>query len=258
MLPEASYLSRFFAKFVEIVAGGLATAMCAYLIAHLGGPLSSATPAPVAVSAGAAVSAGPAAGEVATSVPAQPAPPIATPPVAAANEQRRVPQPVTDVPPAQPARKAEKTALAVPAPKDIKTGMSVARSEKSVEALARAALANVDADRPAPAEAPNRRVSTGTASATSAAVEAQQRPADMPPRQSDIPPPPAAVEAQPRRAAVDPLSPNASPPPEIAALRPEPPADQVKGLFSFLKRGTPSFAGEAPRPPLPVGTASPE
>ena len=229
MLPEASYLSRFFAKFVEIVAGGLATAMCAYLIAHLGGPLSSATPAP------AAVSAGPAAGEVATSFPAQPAPPIATPPVAAANEQRRVPQPVTDAPPAQPARKAEKTALAVPAPRDIKTGTNAARSERSVEALARAALANVDADRPAPADAPSRRVSTGTASAAS-----------------------AAVEAQPRRVAVDALSPNASPPPEIAAPRPEPPADQVKGLFSFLKRGTPSFAGEAPRPPLPVGTALPE
>jgi hypothetical protein len=252
MLPEASYLSRFFAKFVEIVAGGLATAMCAYLIAHLGGPLSSATLAPVAVSAGAAVSAGPAAGEVATSVPAQPAPPIATPPVAAANEQRRVPQPVTDVPPAQPARKAEKTALAVPAPKDIKTGMSVARSEKSVEALARAALANVDADRPALAEAPNRRVSTGSTSAASAAaVEVQQRPAGVPPpHQADIPPPPAAVDAPPRRiATVDPLP----PPPEIADLQPEPPAHQVKGLFSFLKRGSPPLA-EAPRPPMPVGT----
>jgi hypothetical protein len=249
MLPEASYLSRFFAKFVEIVAGGLATAMCAYLIAHLGGPLSSVTPAP------AAVSAGPAAGEVATSVPAQPAPPVAA---AVASEQRRGSQPVTDAPPAQPARKAEKAALAVPAPKDVKTGMSMARSEKSVEALARAALANVDADRPAPADVPNRRVSTGTGPAASAAVEVQQRPADMPPRQSDIPPPPAAVEAQPRRVAVDPLSPNASPPPEITAPRPEPPADQVKGLFSFLKRGAPSIVGEAPRPPLPVGTASPE
>jgi hypothetical protein len=140
----------------------------------------------------------------------------------------------------------------VPVPKDVRTA---ARSEKSVEALARAALANVDADRPAPADVPNRRVLTG--SAASAPVEAQQRPADMPPRQSDIPPP-AAVEAQSRRVAADPLSPNASPSPESAASQSEPPADQVKGLFSFLKRGTPSFAGEAPRPPLPVGIASPE
>ncbi len=34
-LTEASYLSRFFVKFVEILAGGLATTMCAYLIAYL-------------------------------------------------------------------------------------------------------------------------------------------------------------------------------------------------------------------------------
>jgi eukaryotic-like serine/threonine-protein kinase len=248
-LPEASYLSRFFTKFVEIVAGGLATAMCAYLIAYLGGPLSVTTPAPAAVSAGLSV---------ATSPPAQPTAPIAAPPVAAAavaaaavDEQRRVPQPVTDAPPAQPARKAEKAPITVSAPKDIKTGTSVARSDKSVEALARAALANVDADRPAPAEPPNRRVSTVTGSAASAAVEVQQRPAGVPPpRQADIPPPPAAVEAPPRRiATVEPLP----PPPEIAALQPEPPAHPVKGLFSFLKRGSPPLV-EAPRPPMPVGT----
>jgi hypothetical protein len=263
MLPElieASYLSRFFAKFTEIIAAGLATAMCAYLISYLGvgGPLSSAARAPAAVSV-----APTAAGEVAASLPAQPAPPVAAspqaaPPLAAAaiaasavDEQRRVPQPVTDAPPAQPARKAEKAAMAVPGPKDIKIGTSMARSEKSVEALARAALANVDADRPALADAPNhRRVSIGTGSAGSAAVEVQQRLADMPPRQADIPPPPAAFEAPPRRV---PPPPNAGSPPEIAAPQPEPRADQHKGLFSFIKRGAPSFAGEAPRPPMPVG-----
>jgi hypothetical protein len=269
MLPElieASYLSRFFAKFTEIIAAGLATAMCAYLISYLGvgGPLSHATPAPSAISV-----APTAAGEVAASPPAQPAPPVTAPPqvapplataavaAPAVDEQRRVPQPVTDAPPAQPARKAEKAAMAVPAaPKDIKTGTSVARSEKSAEALARAALANVDADRPIPAAPNHRRDSTGAGSAGSAGVEVQQRPADVPPRQADIPPPPAAFEAPPRRvAAVAPLPPNTSSSvPEIAAPQPEPRADQHKGLFSFLKRGTPSFADEAPRPPLPVGT----
>jgi hypothetical protein len=283
MLPEASYLSRFFAKFIEIIAGGLATAMCAYLIAHLGGPMSSATPAP------AAVSAGPTAREVAASLPAWPAPPVAAapvvaplvaappvaaplvaaPPVAAAavDDQQRAPQSVTDAPPAQPARKAGKAAMAVPAPKDIKTGTSVARGEKSAEALARAALANFDADRPAPADAPIRRGSTGTSSAASAAIEVQPRRADMPPpRQADIQPPPVAVEARPPRVStVDPLPPNANSPPEIAAPQPEPPAHQVKGVFSALKRmpdllrpEPPPLAGEAPRPPLPVGTASPE
>jgi hypothetical protein len=237
-LLEPSYLSRFFAKFIEIIAAGLATALSAYLIAHLGGSFSPAMPVPAAVSAGPIVTA---------SLPAQPAPPVAAAPV---DEQRRVPQSVTDVPPAQPVRKAEKAAMAVPAPTDVKTSTSVARGEKTAETLARAALANVDADRPAPADAPNRRVSIGSGSAASAAVEVQQRPAGLPPRQADIPPPPAAVDAPPRRiATVDPLP----PPPEIAAPQSEPPAHQVKGLFSFLKRGSPPLA-EAPRPPMPVGT----
>jgi hypothetical protein len=87
-----------------------------------------------------------------------------------------------------------------------------------------------------------------------------------PPRQADIQPPPVAVEARPPRVStVDPLPPNANSPPEIAAPQPEPPAHQVKGVFSALKRmpdllrpEPPPLAGEAPRPPLPVGTASPE
>jgi hypothetical protein len=269
MLPElieASYLSRFFAKFTEIIAAGLATAMCAYLISYLGvgGPPPHVMPAPAAVSVAPTV-----AGEVAVSLPAQPAPPVTAPPQAApslaaaaaasaVDEQRRVPQPVTDAPPAQPARKAEKAAMAVPAaPKDIKTGTSVARGEKSAEALARAALANVDADRPAPADTPapnHRRVSTGTGSAGSGAVEVPPRPADVPLRQADVPPPPALFEAPPRRVAVIGPPPSTGSPPEIAAPQPEPRADQHKGLFSFIKRGTPSFAGEAPRPPMPVGT----
>jgi hypothetical protein len=260
MLLEASYLSRFFAKFVEIIAGGLATAMCAYLIAHLGGPLSATMPKP------AAFSPGPTALETPKSAPAQPAPPVA----AADEQQQPAPQPVTDAPPAQPARKATKASTAstaVPASKDIKTSTSGARSEKSVEALARAALANFDAERPAPANAPTRRVSTGTGSVAPAGVEVQQRPADVPPpRQAETPPPTAAVEAQPRRVvAIEPLPPNASSPSEIGAPQPEPPAVKVKGMFSVLERvpdllrfGTPSLAGEAPRPPMPVGTAARE
>jgi hypothetical protein len=263
-LTEASYLSRFFEKFVEIIAAGFATAMCAYLIGHLGSPLSVATPAPAAVSAGSTAS------EVAASLPAKPAPPVAAPPIAAApDEQGRAPQPVPDASPAQLARK-ERAAMAAPAPKDIKASTNAARSEKSAEALARAALANVDAERPAanrpaPAEGPIRRKSTGTGAAAvgvSAAVAAQQRTADMLPRQVDIPPPPAAFEAQqPRRVtAVEPLPQNAgSAPPEIAAPRPEPPADRVDGgLFSFFKRSTPSLASEAPRPPVSVGITAPE
>jgi hypothetical protein len=43
---DVSYFSRFWVKFVEIVAAGLATAVSGYLIAHLSGALSSPTPAP--------------------------------------------------------------------------------------------------------------------------------------------------------------------------------------------------------------------
>jgi hypothetical protein len=230
-LTEASYLSRFFVKFVEILAGGLATTMCAYLIAYLGGPLSSPTPVPAV---GPAVSV---ASTVAASLPDQPALP------APAIDEHHAPQ-------SEPARKAEKAVMGGPVSKDIRSSTNPARSEKSAEALARAALANLGADAPAPAELPIRRVLTGAGSVPPA-------PADVPSRQADLQAPPAAIEGQPGRvAAVDPDSPS-----EIAA--PESQADQHQGLFSFFERmpgllrlGTPSVAGEAPRPPMPVGTAS--
>ena len=37
MSGEVSYFSRFFVKFVEIIAAGVASAICAYLLAHFGG-----------------------------------------------------------------------------------------------------------------------------------------------------------------------------------------------------------------------------
>ena len=241
MLTEASYLSRFFAKFVEIIAAGLATAFSAYVIAYLGGSLSTRMPTPAAVSAGAAAL------DVAKSSPPQPAPPVAG---AAVEEQRPAPQPVTDAPPAQPARKAAKTATSgpVPAPKDIKANTGVAHGEKSAEALARAALANLDADRP-PADAPNRRALASTGSAAPA-VEFQARPAEMPP--------PPAAEAQRRRVAtVDPLPPNTGSPFEFTSPQPEPPDlfSVPKRILHLLRPGTPSLADEAPRPPMPVATA---
>jgi hypothetical protein len=242
MLLEDSYLSRFFTKFTEIVAGGLATAMCAYLIAHVGGPLSSATPA-AAVSAASAVST---TGEIPAGLPAQPAPPVAA---ATVEGQHRATQPVADSPPpAQPARKTEKAATAVPAPKDNKAGAS--RSDKSAEALARAALANLDADRPAPADAPIRRSLTG---AGAEAAEFQQRPAD-------IQPPPAALDAEARHvAALDPLPPNAGSSSDVAPPKPQSQLHQDKGLVAFLKRMPDLLRpGEAPRPPMPVGTPTSE
>src|ERR1700730_11071656 len=91
MSGEVSYFSRFFAKFVELLAAGLAGAICAYLLAHFGGVLlTSATPASVPVA--------PIASEVAESRRAQPIPVVAAAPV---NERRTVPPKDNDGPAAQ-------------------------------------------------------------------------------------------------------------------------------------------------------------
>jgi hypothetical protein len=285
MSGEVSYFSRFFVKFVEIIAAGLASAISAYLLAHFGGLLLS-SPTPASAPAQTAVQVAPTAGEVAESLRAHP-----TVPVTAA----------ADAPVAQPAQKAGKDAKALPPRKHTKTDTSVAekepRGQKSAEALARAraALANVDANRPAPADA---LMGPGLTDTRSAPVDVQPRQAAVPspqadvvPRPVDVPPRAAAINAaphatyvqpqpvlprpatgadlQPRspdvRTTVDSLPPSASPPLEIAAPRPPPAADQDKGVFSAVERipdllrpNPPPATGEIPRPPMPIGTAPPE
>jgi len=306
MSGEVSYFSRFFVKFVEVTAAGLATAISAYLLAHFGGFLLS-SPTPASAPAPTAVQVGPTASEVAESRRAKPTPPVAA---AAVNEQRPAPQQDTDAPVAQPALKAVKDAKALPPRKRTKTDTSVSEKEpaqKSAEALARAALANVDINRPAPNDAP---IEPGLTDTRSAPVAVHPRPANVPrhadvgpPQPVAVPPRAAGIEAaphaadvrpqpvQPRQAtgadlqprspdvspvapvdiqsrpvtAVDPLPPRADPPLEISAPQPPPTADQDKGVFSALKRmpdllrpNPPAPTGETPRPPMPVGTASPE
>jgi hypothetical protein len=289
MAGENSYFSRFFVKFVEVSAAGLASAICAYLLAHFFGGLVPA-PAPAT-----AVEVGPTASEAPESRRAQPTPSV---------EQRPAPQQDTDAPVAQPALKSVKDAKALPPRKRTKTDTSVTEKEprqKSAEALARAALANVDANRPAPPD------TLGLTDTRSPPADIQSRRANVPPRQADVGPPqppraggmkvaPHAADVQPQpveispatgadlqpgsrdvrpspvtsvdiqsRAAVDPLSPRADPPLEISAPQQPPTADQDKGVFSTLKRipdllrpDPPAPTGETPRPPMPVGTASPE
>jgi hypothetical protein len=303
MSGENSYLSRFFVKFVEVSAAGLATAISAYALAHFGGLLSS-SPTPASAPAQTAVQVGPTASEVAGSLRAPP-----TPPAAAAAVNKQSPAPDTDAPVAQPARKAVKDTKALPPRQHTKTDTSVAekepRGQKSLEALARAALANVDANRPAPNDA---LIEPGLADTRSAPVDVQPHRANMPPRQADVGPQPVAVppralpaspadvqpqpvetspaidaDLQPRSpdvrpspgaavgiqprpvTAADPLPPRADPPLEISAPHPPPTAEQDKGVFSALKRipdllrpDPPAPTGETPRPPMPVGTASPE
>src|SRR5262249_58000185 len=69
MSGENSYFSRFFVKFVEVSAAGLASAICAYLLAHFGGLLPAPAPAT-------AVQVGPVASETPESPRAQPDPPL--------------------------------------------------------------------------------------------------------------------------------------------------------------------------------------
>src|SRR5215470_7901367 len=123
MSGENSYFSRFFVKFVEVSAAGLASAICAYLLAHFGGLLPAPAPAT-------AVQVGPTAGETPESRRAQPSPSV---------EQRSAPQRDTDAAVAQPALKSVKDAKAVPPRKPTKTDTSVEPHQKSAEALARAA-----------------------------------------------------------------------------------------------------------------------
>jgi hypothetical protein len=265
------YFSRFFGKFLEIIAAGLASAICAYLLAHFGGLLSPPTPASAPESAVIQV------GPIVSGVAGQPTPPVAA---AAADEHPPIQR---DAPEVRPAPKAGKEAKASP-PRKQKidtTAAEEARSEKSAEALVRDALANVDAKR-APADAP---VGSGLPDTPSVAVESlPPRQAIVPPQQPDVEPRPVevpprpAVEAAPYPADVpmqpvqsrpapiaDPprspeiraTRPSASPPLETAAPQPSP-ADRDNDVFSALTRipllrpDPPPANGEPPRPPMPV------
>ena len=309
MSGENSCFSRFLVKFVEVSAAGLATAISAYALAHLGGLLSS-SPTPTSAPA-IAVQVSPTASEVAEGLRAKPTPPAAA---AAVNKQSPALQQDTDATVAQPARKAAKDAKALPPRKHTKTDTSVAekepRGQKSAEALARAALANVDANRPAPNDA---RIEPGLTDTPSAPVEVHPPQANVQPRHADVGPPQpvvvpphaAGIETAPHAADVqlqpvetspatganlqphspdvrsspvapvdiqrrpvtgaDPPPPRTDPPLEIGAPQQPPTADQDKGVFSALKRipdllrpDPPAPTGETPRPPMPVGPASPE
>jgi hypothetical protein len=256
METKVSYGARFFTKFVEIIAAGLATAVSAYLIAQLGGLLNSVAPAPAVVQTVATVGDG-------GKSPARTVAPIAA---SAIDDQHAAPQPEADASAVPAARKASRPGHDVPARKDnkpdSKTGTSMARGDRSVEALARAALAKVDADQPAPAQAP----------------PAQARPAQAPPREADPLPPLVAVQVPaqapvqaPAQAAIQidtqPVAaiappPSAPVPPEAQASAPALPPIQHRGLFAVLKQmpnllrpDPPAAVGEAIRPPMPIGTA---
>jgi hypothetical protein len=275
MSGEVSYFSRFFVKFVEIIAAGLASAICAYLLAHFGGVLSPPTPASAPASAAVPV------GPTGTGVSGQPTPPLAA---AAADEH---PATQRDGPEAKLAHKVGKEAKTLPSRKQ-KIDTSAAekpRTEKSAEALVRDALANIDANRRTPADAP---IGSGVTDSPSLPVDnLPARRAIVSPQQPDLVPRPVEVPARPAVEAVPyptdvpmppvqsrpapsadlpPISPNVRAPPlsasqplEIAAPQPLPPADHDKDVFSalslipnLLRPDPPAANGEPPRPPMPV------
>ena len=176
MSGELSYFSRFFGKFVEIIAAGLASAICAYLLAHFSGLLSSPTPAFAPESVVIQV------GGTASGVAGQPTPPVA----AAVGDEHPAIQ--RDAPEAKLAPKAGKEAKPLPPRKQNTTAAEEPRSEKSAEALVRDALANVDAKR-APADAP---IGSGLIDTPSVPVVPPGQ-AIVPPQQPDVGPRPVTV-----------------------------------------------------------------
>ncbi len=267
MPAEVSFFSRFTVKLVEVVGAGIATAVSVYLIAHLSGYLSSPPPTPAAVQI--APSAGvSSAAEVSKSPNVQPTSPVSVD----VNEQRPAPRQDVTPPNSQPARTTVSATQAAPPRKHAVTDAAAAESKlrdaESVEVQVRAALAKVDANRPAPLDVPPHQadVSPGPP-----AIGAQPRPLDgtsgagaVTPRAADLRPQPvqqAPVQTDPLAVVEIKSRPiadvAASPPPQ-----PAPPEEEDdKSLFSAIKKITSLLrpdppappAGEAPRPPMPVG-----
>jgi hypothetical protein len=260
---EVSYFSRFFVKFVEIIAAGLASAICAYLLAHFGGVLSPPTPASAPASAAVPV------GPTGTGVTGQPTPPLA----AAATDEHPATQ--RDAPEAKLAHKTGKEAKTLPSRKQ-KVDTTAAKepgSEKSAEALVRDALARrAPADAPTPGLTDTRSVRVDNLPPRQAIVPQQQpdvgpRPVEVPPRPAveavpypaDVPlqpvrPAPSA-DLPPRSAEIRATPPSTSPPLETAAPQPLP-ADHDQDVFSTLTRipypDPPAANGDPPRPPMPI------
>jgi hypothetical protein len=254
------YLSRFFLKFIEIIAAGLATAVTGYLIAHLSGGLRSPSPAPTTT----VIQVSPSANTVSnlpsepntssastiSNAPSQPIAPNAnipsSPPITGdANAQRLPSQQGVNAPfVPRPQRKTVSTTKPETA--------NAARKQSSFASRVRAALTEAEAKHadavsppqgnatPAPAPAaltnPARAAVVPTAPSAAAALSA-------PPAQEPLPSLPAPVEITSR---------------PIVDLQAPPPVGRETGGLSALEqmlRHDPLQMrdDEVPRPPMPVG-----
>ncbi len=260
-----AFFKRFAVKFIEVVGAGIATALSGYLLAHFSGYWSSTASAPPAVQVAPGTS-------VVTK--SQRVHPVSAD--AKDKEQRpasaQAINPVSILPARTIANARDTAASHKPAPAETHAVESKQHDEESVEAQVRAALANVDASRPAPAEASPRKIDV---SPVVPAVAAQPKPADgtppvtavaaVPPAAETLPPPPPAQIAP---AEPEPLTPvEIKSRPVAAAVEATPPVapvsaakedDQdllsmIKKIPDLLRPNAPPPEGEAPRPPLPVG-----
>jgi hypothetical protein len=263
-----SFFKRFTVKFVEVVGAGIATAVTGYLLAHFGGYWTSParTPAAVQIAPNATVVSKSQRGQPAQAPSAETSEPRPASAQGAGPAATQPPRTTAKAAPVATARKQSTadTSAAESKPHDVERDM------QSVEAEVRAALANVDANRPAPPEVTPRQADVPPAppvvavppqaagnpigaSAVAAAPHSDEVAPPPPPQQASISSDPLpAVEIKSRPvAAVEPSAPPASAP---AAQ------EEDKGLLSAIKKipdlfrpSAPASDGQAPRPPLPVG-----
>jgi hypothetical protein len=198
------YLSRFFLKFVEIIAAGLATAVAGYLIAHLSSILSSPAPATAVIQvspSASTVSNLPAEPNTISNAPSQPMAPNgnmasspaaqAIPPISGGANVQRLPsqQGANALPVLQPQRKTVSTTKPETA--------TAAREQSSFVSRVRAALTK---------------------------AEAKHADAVSPPQGNATPPPAPTAQTDPAHGAVVPTAPSAAAPAQEAPVKPSPPA----------------------------------
>ncbi len=265
---EVSYFSRFTVKFIEIVAAGLATAVSGYLIAQLGGFLSSPARAPASTPTAVTAAPAPAANSTSASQPAQlgqaarPVQPVRSPPPAppasaTANEQRPAPAPEVNPPAKPPAHTTVTATQAAPARKHVTTETSAAESKprdaaekprdaaetkprdwESVEARVRAALANANANRPALPDAALHHADSPPTPPTPPAAAVQPQPPNEPPATGAIQAGPRAANLQPQPEPPTPATPDPLPAVEIKS-RP------VAAVEALPPQPAPAAAGDA-------------
>lgn len=211
MAAGETYLSRFFTKFIEISAAGVATAVSGYVLAHftgyLNGQQAAALQSPAALQVPAAsphastgpvsISTAPVAAPANTPAPAGIAPPA---PAAAAAPAPAAPARATAATPQQDAKSAP-LRKSLPADKPADTANTADGQPRSADAIAaevRAALAKVDATHPAKAEIkPDIKVEAKGEAKPETKLEPAPRRADRPAEVATRTP---ATDARPRPA----------------------------------------------------------